>query len=289
MKAIEILAENKNLEEGPVTSFLGQAAKRIGAAALSKAGLNTWAGQLSGKADVGQYANRYAKEFQGYLNLIKKKMDAATFGDLEDFMVRNKIPTNNIPKDNLAGVMDKASLNAILTRTAQDHLKGEGGASTSSRKPADQPADQQEPNQQAGNQTQPQQQQQQNTPQQNSNIPFSVPALVQVIPQMNKRDLNKILTATQQALSNKQTAAKNAKNTTVSGDPTAGMTADQKRKFKQAQAQNAIDAQTKAQQQQQQPAPAVQRQPYRKKPKTTVSTTPGGTAPATQPKVKVAV
>ena len=66
MKAIEILAESKKIDEAPA-GIIGQAAKRIGAGLLSAAGLKTWAGQLNDKADVGVFANRYSREFDNYL------------------------------------------------------------------------------------------------------------------------------------------------------------------------------------------------------------------------------
>ena len=129
MKAIEILSENKQIAEGPA-SMLGQAAKRIGAAALGAAGLKTWAGQLDSKADVGQFANRYYKEYQRYLRTAGRPEAEATLGDLKDFMLKNGIPTQNIPP-NLTGSADKDSVFAILNKTAQEYIKGSGSASGS--------------------------------------------------------------------------------------------------------------------------------------------------------------
>jgi hypothetical protein len=245
MKAIEILSENKNVVEGPA-GMLGQAAKRVGAAALGAVGLKTWAGQLDSKADVGQFANRYYKEYQRYLRTAGRPESEATLGDLKDFMLKNGIPTQNIPP-NLTGSADKDSVFAILNKTASEYVKGSAAASggidatganatTSGTQPASQPN-------QSGQapQTTPSTQ----TPAASTNQPFSIPALLQVIPQMKKKDLNKILTATQTALQNPAKASKNAATATTPVN-TSNMTPAQIRATKQAQAANAAQAQMKA-------------------------------------------
>jgi hypothetical protein len=247
MKAIEILSENRQIAEGPA-GMLGQAAKRIGAAALSAAGLKTWAGQLDSKADVGQFANRYYKEYQRYLRTAGRPESEATLGDLKDFMLKNGIPTQNIPP-NLTGSADKDSVFAILNKTAQEYIKGSGGAggavdatagaggntATQTTLQSTQPnqAQQSTPGAQAPNTQTP------------TNQPFSIPALLQVIPQMKKKDLNKILTATQTALQNPAKASKNAATATTPVN-TSNMTPAQIRATKQAQAANAAQAQMKA-------------------------------------------
>ena len=236
MKAIEILSESKKIEEGPA-GIIGQAAKRIGAGLLGAAGLKTWAGQLNDKADVGTFANRYSREFDSYLKSSGKDFSTATFGDLKDFMTKNKIPSHNVP-NNPNGVVDKDMVNSILTRTAGDFLGGKvpGSDPASAKKPA---AGATAPAQGAPAQ--------QSAPAQGApaSQPFNVPALLQVIPQMNKRDLNKILTATQTALQNPKLASKKA---AVSPAPTttANMTPAQVRATKQAAAANVAQAQMKA-------------------------------------------
>jgi hypothetical protein len=256
MKAIEILSENKQIAEGPA-GMLGQAAKRIGAAALSAAGLKTWAGQLDSKADVGQFANRYYKEYQRYLRTAGRPESEATLGDLKDFMLKNGIPTQNIPP-NLTGSADKDSVFAILNKTAQEYIKGSGGgtgaidatagaggntaAQTTPQSTQPNQAQQSTPGAQTPN-TQ--------TPTNQSNQPFSIPALLQVIPQMNKKDLKKIVSVAQTALQNPAAASKTAATTTAPVN-TSNMTPAQIRATKQAQAANAAQAQMKAN-----PAPAT--------------------------------
>lgn len=254
MKAIEILSENKNVVEGPA-GMLGQAAKRVGAAALGAVGLKTWAGQLDSKADVGQFANRYYKEYQRYLRTAGRPESEATIGDLKDFMMKNGIPTQNIPP-NPTGSADKNTVFAILNKTAQEYIKGSaaasGGvdatgatASTSANTPATGTQTTSQPNQ--APQTTPSTQ----TPAASSNQPFSIPALLQVIPQMNKKDLKKILTAAQTALQNPAAASSSAATATTPVN-TSNMTPAQIRATKQAQAANAAQAQMKAN-----PAPAT--------------------------------
>jgi hypothetical protein len=247
MKAIEILSENKQIAEGPA-SMLGQAAKRIGAAALGAAGLKTWAGQLDSKADVGQFANRYYKEYQRYLRTAGRPESEATIGDLKDFMLKNGIPTQNVPP-NTTGSADKDSVFAILNKTAQEYIKGSGGASGSVGATAG--AGGNTAAQTTPQSTQPNQAQtatpgaQAPNTQQASNQPFSIPALLQVIPQMRKKDLNKIISAAQTALQNPAAASKNAATATAPVN-TSNMTPAQIRATKQAQAANAAQAQMKA-------------------------------------------
>lgn len=250
MKAIEILSENKKIEEGPA-SFIGQAAKRIGAAALGAMGLNTWAGQLNDKADVGTFANRYSREFDKYLKSAGKDLSSATFGDLKDFMTKNKIPAHNVP-NNPGGILDKNMVDSILKRTAGDYLSGNVPASSGgAKKPA---AGAAAPAQGQATASAGQTQQTAapaSTASTPASQPFNVPALLQVIPQMNKKDLNKILSATQTALQNPNLASKRAA-TTAKPTTTNNMTPAQIRATKQAAAANVAQAQMKAN-----PAPAA--------------------------------
>jgi len=242
MKAIEILSENKKIVEGPA-GMLGQAAKRVGAAALGAVGLKTWAGQLDSKADVGQFANRYYKEYQRYLRTAGRPESEATIGDLKDFMLKNGIPVQNVPP-NLTGSADKDSVFAILNKTAQEYIKGTGSATGSTGVPG---ATANATGTQTTTQPNQAQQPRSNTPTSapGSNQPFSIPALLQVIPQMNKRDLKKIVSAAQTALQNPVAASKTAATATAPVN-TSNMTPAQVRATKQAQAANAAQAQMKA-------------------------------------------
>lgn len=237
MKAIEILSESKKIDEAPA-GIIGQAAKRIGAGLLGAAGLKTWAGQLNDKADVGTFANRYSREFDNYLKSSGKDFSTATFGDLKNFMTTNKIPAHNVP-NNPNGVVDKNMVNSILTRTAGDYLSGES--------PSEVPARKKNTTTQLGTGTNTQQVDTQlgAGSQQSGSQPFNIPALLQVIPQMKKRDLNKILTATQTALQNPKLASKRAAAGQQSTN-TSNMTPAQIRATKQAAAANAAQAQMKA-------------------------------------------
>lgn len=252
MKAIEILSESKKIEEGPA-SFIGQAAKRLGAAALNAAGLKTWAGQLNDKADVGTFANRYSREFDNFLKSAGKDFNSATFGDLKDFMNKNKIPAHNVP-NNPNGIVDKDMVNSILKRTAGDFLGGQSPASGQDSNTTTAPAQTQTtaPASQSATTA--------SAPTTSSGQPFNIPALLQVIPQMNKRDLNKILTATQTALQNPRLASKKA---AAGPKPTntANMTPAQVRATKQAAAANVAQAQMKANPAPAKPAPAEPQTP----------------------------
>lgn len=117
---MEILSESKKIDEAPA-SMLGQIARRAGAGVLGAMGLNTLAGQINDKADVGMFANRYYKEFMNYLKTRNRSPDQATFGDLKSFMSKNKIPTHNVP-NNPAGVASKDMVNSILNQTADEFL-----------------------------------------------------------------------------------------------------------------------------------------------------------------------
>ena len=157
-------------------------------------------------------------------------------------MTTNKIPAHNVP-NNPKGIVDKDMVNSILTRTAGDFLSGQS--------PATAPASAKKTT--AGS----------TTPASASvapaatapaSQPFNIPALLQVIPQMSKRDLNKILSATQTALQNPKLASKKA---AVSPAPTstANMTPAQVRATKQAAAANVAQAQMKANPAPSKPAP----------------------------------
>jgi hypothetical protein len=212
MKAIEILAESKKIDEAPA-STLGNIGRRVGAGVLGALGLNTWAKGLNDKADIGTFSNRYYREFQSYLKTQGKTEEGATFADLKAFLDQNKIPSGRVPT-NTEGAVDAAMVNAILNRTATDFLKGTTTASPSGA-PAAQDA-QQAPAQDTSRRVAATAGQTQQTaaPAQSASTPagqpFNIPALLQVIPQMNKKDLTKILTATQTALQNPNLASKKA-------------------------------------------------------------------------------
>ena len=146
MKAIEILAESKKIDEAPA-STLGTIGRRVGAGVLGALGLNTWAKGLNDKADIGTFSNRYYREFQSYLKSQGRTEQGATFADLKAFLDQNKIPSGRVPA-NTEGTVDAAMVNAILNRTATDFLKGTATASPSGAPAAQQPAqDTQQPQQ----------------------------------------------------------------------------------------------------------------------------------------------
>lgn len=232
MKAIEILSENKRVDEAPA-GILGQAAKRIGAGLLSAAGLKTWAGSINDKADVGTFANRYSREFGSYLKTAGRTADSATLGDLKDFMEKNKIPVHNVP-NNPTGTADSQMVNAILNKTAQDVLSATT-ATTTANVPTSASSGNAASAASSGQATQ---------TSTSGSQPFNVPALLQVIPQMNKRDLNKILAAAQGALQNPNLTSKKAASIPAPTS-TANMTPAQTRATKQAAAANIAQAQMK--------------------------------------------
>jgi len=241
MKAIEILAESKNISEAPA-SMLGQIAKRAGAGVLGAMGLNTWAGQINDKADVGMFANRYYKEFMGYLKGRNRSPDRATFGDLKAFMSQSKIPTHNVPR-NPAGVANKDMVDSIFRQTAQEYLSGKipggsGGASGSAQQQPRQATGnvQQQPRQATGNT---QQQQQPNIRQQQTPPPprvaqqpaQSAPAgggiksIIQQIATMSPKNLSKIEKAIQSARASAPATTPTAPTSTASAAPTTSSTA----------------------------------------------------------------
>ena len=208
MKAIEILAESKKISEAPA-SMLGQIAKRAGAGVLGAMGLNTWAGQINDKADVGMFANRYYKEFMNYLKGRNRDPNRATFGDLKSFMSQSKIPTHNVPK-NPAGVANKDMVDSIFKQTAQEFLAGKtpggSGATGVKQQPGQAPGAQQQPAQQQPAQQQarpaataavPQRPTQQ--PSQAAPAGSGVSSIVQQIAKMSPKDLSKIERAIQSA------------------------------------------------------------------------------------------
>jgi len=204
MKAIEILAESKKISEAPA-SMLGQIAKRAGAGVLGAIGLNTWAGQINDKADVGMFANRYYKEFMNYLKGRNRSPDRATFGDLKSFMTQNKIPSHNVPK-NPAGVANKDMVDSIFKQTAQEFLGGKtpggnGAVGVKQQQPGQAPGTQQQPAQQQARPAPaaavPQRTAQQ--PSQSAPASSGVNSIMQQIAKMSPKDLSKIERAIQSA------------------------------------------------------------------------------------------
>jgi hypothetical protein len=192
MKAMEILSESKRLDEAP-SGMLGQIARRAGAGVLGAMGLNTLAGEINDKADVGMFANRYYKEFMNYLKSRNRNPEQATFGDLKSFMSKNKIPTHNVP-NNPAGSASKEMVNSILNQTAGEYLSGAGtptGDSTSQKKQKQSNVSA-SPAATVNNQTSTSTG---NTPAAN----IKVDDLIKQIPQMNAKQLSKIEQAIQTA------------------------------------------------------------------------------------------
>lgn len=198
MKAIEILSESKKIDEAPA-SMLGQIAKRAGAGVLGAVGLNTLAGQINDKADVGMFANRYYKEFTNYLKGRNRDPERATFGDLKSFMSKNKIPTDNVPS-NPSGIASKDMVNSILSQTAQEVLSGKSsggsGTSTAGNKGQQKAAPKTAASQQSTTPNVQQSSTKSNTP---TTSKSNIGSVIQQISQMSAKDLAKVEKAVQSA------------------------------------------------------------------------------------------
>lgn len=218
MKAIDILAESK-IDEAPVGA-LGQIGRKLGSAALGAAGLKTWAADLGGKAEMGDRANQYYTAFRRYLAQTGKDEKTADYTDLAGFLKKSNLDAKYFAGKK--GIIDPAVVNQGFTKMAQDYFKGTAAsAKTVGSKSA------------AGNIAGSSGVGTAATPAavsatgQSVTQPFSIPALIQVIPQMNKRDLNKINTAVQAALQGKAVMPKQPVNT-------QGMTPAQTKAVKKA-------------------------------------------------------
>lgn len=198
MKAIEILSESK-LDEAPVGA-LGQIGRKLGSAALGAAGLRTWAADLGGKAEMGDRANQYYTAFRRYLAQTGKDEKTADYTDLAGFLKKSNLDDKYFAGKK--GVIDPAVVNQGFTKMAQDYFKGTADKAAKSTKSSAGPVGTSSPISTSGAST--------TTTSAGSSQQFSVPALLQVIPQLNKRELNKIMKATQDALQSKTTTAKSA-------------------------------------------------------------------------------
>ncbi len=229
MKAIEILAESKNISEAPA-SMLGQIAKRAGAGVLGAMGLNTWAGQINDKADVGMFANRYYKEFMSYLKGRNRSPNRATFGDLKAFMSQSKIPTHNVPR-NPAGVANKDMVDSIFRQTAQEYLSGKtpggsGGTSSGAQPPKQATGNtqqQQQPNVRQPQTPPPPRVAQQ--PAQSAPAGGGIKSIIQQIATMSPKNLSKIEKAIQSARASAPATTPTAPTSTASAAPTTSSTA----------------------------------------------------------------
>lgn len=246
MKVIDILSES-TVTEAPVGT-LGQVGRRLGAGVLGALGMKNTAASIAGKADQGTRANQYYTAYRKYLGQTGKDEQSATYADVANFLKTNQL--NPAYVRNLRGPVIKAELDQIFVQMATDYFQGKSGpggggrnqragqaAAGTANTPAGQPGAQAA--QPGAQQAAP------NTPTgQTASQPFSIPALIQVIPQMNKRDLNRLNRAIQAALQNPQAAAQQARAAASSAsNATAGMTAAQTRAVRQAQAANATQAQ----------------------------------------------
>lgn len=131
MKAIEILAESRKINEAPA-NVVGQGLKRLGAGVLGAMGAKGMAGQLAGDADQGAKANELFGNFKRYLGQIGKDKNTAVVQDLEDFLVKNKMSTKFMKSMNIKSWKD---IDKFFTAMAQDSFKG--GSVKSSAAPAD--------------------------------------------------------------------------------------------------------------------------------------------------------
>jgi hypothetical protein len=229
MKIIDILSES-SINEAPVGT-LGQIGRKVGAAALGALGAKNAAAGIRGKVDMGDRANQYYTAYRQYLGQTGKDEKTATYADVEKFFKKTGLPTTHIK--GLSGLVDPKELDQAFTSTAKDYFAGK---QASSKNPADptSAAGAQIPGSTSTN-TPIQSPSSTNITGQSATQPFSVPALVQVIPQMNKRDLNKIKTAVDAALQGKQVISKQPVST-------QGMTQAQTKAVKQAAAVAPVNA-----------------------------------------------
>tara|TARA_B100000214_G_scaffold220283_1_gene160211 strand:+ start:295 stop:861 length:567 start_codon:yes stop_codon:yes gene_type:complete len=126
MKIDEITNSDKldEVPAGGLTQFARKAGSKIlnklpGATAKSKAG------NLAGKADLGDTANNLHKEFNTYLGTQGKNMKAATGEDFQAFLQSKGHKTSaEIP----SGVLQKKQLDDLLIAASKEALAGKGGA-----------------------------------------------------------------------------------------------------------------------------------------------------------------
>lgn len=193
MKVIDILAESI-IDEAPAGA-LGQIGRRLGSAALGAAGLRTFAADLGGRADMGDRANQYYTAFRRYLAQSGKTEKSADYTDLVAFLKKSNLDTKYFAGKK--GTLDPSAVNKGFTAMAKDYFKGDSTTANSSRSSTAATAA-------TANTTA-------NTTAGNiaaapaASQPFSVPALLQVIPQMKKNDLVKIQTAVVDAIAKKPT------------------------------------------------------------------------------------
>lgn len=247
MKAIDILKESR-IDEAPA-GMLKQIGRGLASKALGAVGLNTWSQEVGGKKDEGDRANQYNELFRRYLGQTGKTTQTATYADVANFLKINGL--NPAYVKGIQGPIIQKELDEIFLKMANDYFQGKSGPDSAggrgARGATTQPGGQQAV-QPGGQQTvQPggQQVAPNNATGQTATQPFSIPALIQVIPQMSKRDLKKLNSAVQAALQNPAQAAKTAATTTAP-NATAGMTPAQIRAIRQAAAANVVQAQQKA-------------------------------------------
>lgn len=234
MKAIDILAESK-LDEAPVGA-LGQLGRKVGAAALGALGAKNAAAGIRGKAQMGDRANQYYTAYRQWLGQTGKDEQTATYADVAQFMKKSGLPTDSIKGQK--GIVDPNILNQTFTKIAQDYFVGK---EKTSKLPKGSTA-KTVPGAIANAGTATAGTAQPTATGTSASQPFSVPALLQVIPQMNKRDLNKIVKAAQSALQGSAQAAQQAVAAAPQAAQTTGMTTAQSQAVKQAVATNKAQA-----------------------------------------------
>jgi hypothetical protein len=198
MKAIDILAESK-IDEAPAGA-LGQIGRKLGSAALGAAGLRTWAADLGGRAEMGDRANQYYTAFRRYLGQTGKDEKTATYADLAGFLKKSNLDPRYFAGKK--GIIDPAVVNQGFTKIAQDYFSGNATAS-SGKVGKKSSAVGSTPPQTAGSAPMAST----TTAPAGSSQPFSEPALIKVIPQLNKRELTQINKAVQAALQTTTPAA----------------------------------------------------------------------------------
>jgi hypothetical protein len=123
---INELSRSQQVDEVPAGG-LSQLGNKLGAKILSKipgGAAKSKAGNMAGKADLGDTANNLHKEFNTYLGTQGKKMAQATGEELSAFLQSKKHKTSaTIP----SGVLQKKQLDAVLMQAAKEALAGKGG------------------------------------------------------------------------------------------------------------------------------------------------------------------
>jgi hypothetical protein len=152
---------------------------------------------------MGDRANQYYTAFRRYLGQTGKDEKTATYTDLAGFLKKSNLDPGYFAGKK--GIIDPAVVNQGFTKMAQDYFSGNSTAS-SGKVGKKSSAVGSTPTQTAGPAGSASTTVSTAAPA-GSSQPFSVPALIKVIPQLNKRELTQINKAVQAALQTTTPAA----------------------------------------------------------------------------------